>query len=373
MWLLDGHPIGAESPHDVAALVGRLEARGALPAPEAEALRALDPVEGLATLASRVAARTLDPLLRDRWAENLSQFVGHRGTPSWSEGGAPWCLNVQVDRAPRRTLDEALARWQAATSLPDDTLLIAGPATPTTPDHHEVVAALAEGPTPIVDLATALPLEPLAARAALASMLERGVVAEADPAGPSSPVDDDDDHPADDLEAFAGGDGSRGGGRDGSFVQDKRTLDRVEVVDVAEEPAPGRAEPTYAAPTLAESDALEKIAVANHVLQAVSGAFDRDLGHGRGVATVQLLLDGRPRAYVPLFEGLRAQAGGRLPSEALLHNLRQRPEPEQRRLLNQGLLDLMDRALDRAAEELEDATLDAVLEKVVGYRQRIGL
>lgn len=231
-----------------------------------------------------------------------------------------------------------------------------------------MIAALSEGPTRLADLATALPLEPLAARAALASMLERGVVAKADPRPPT----DDDDGP-DDLEAFAGGDGSRGGGRDGSFVQDKRTLDRVEVVDVAEEPSPGRTEASYAAPTLAETDAMEKIAVANHVLQVVAGAFDRDVGHGRGVATVQLLLDGRPRAFVPLFEGLQAQAGGRLPSERLLHNLRQRPESEQRRLLNQGLLDLMDRALDRAAEELEDETLDAVLEKVVGYRQRIGL
>ena len=55
--------------------------------------------------------------------------------------------------------------------------------------------------------------------------------------------------------------------------------------------------------------------------------------------------------------------------------LRRHVEPlsEQRHLLNQGMLDLLDRALDKAADELPEDDFDGVLAQVMGYRQRLVL
>ena len=109
------------------------------------------------------------------------------------------------------------------------------------------------------------------------------------------------------------------------------------------------------------------------VLLALAGALDEAQGAGSGTSTMQLLVDGRPRPYIPLFDGVRVRAPGELPPAGLLANLRRRPETEQRHLLNQGLLDLIDRALDVAADNLEEDTFDDLLGQVMGYRQKLRL
>jgi hypothetical protein len=64
---------------------------------------------------------------------------------------------------------------------------------------------------------------------------------------------------------------------------------------------------------------------------------------------------------------------GQLPIEGVLKNLRRRPASEHRRLLNRGLSDIIERTLSMASEELDEAGLDALLEKIAGYQQRLGL
>ena len=57
----------------------------------------------------------------------------------------------------------------------------------------------------------------------------------------------------------------------------------------------------------------------------------------------------------------------------MLKNLRKRPASEHRRLLNRGLQDVIERSLSVASEELNDVQLDAFLEHIVGYQQRLGM
>jgi hypothetical protein len=55
-----------------------------------------------------------------------------------------------------------------------------------------------------------------------------------------------------------------------------------------------------------------------------------------------------------------------------LNNLQRRPEAQRRKLVSRGLADLIDRALARGAEGLDDAHLDQMLTRVAGYRERLG-
>lgn len=175
---------------------------------------------------------------------------------------------------------------------------------------------------------------------------------------------------SDDLEAFAGeGDDGRGGGADGVFVSESEHLDTV---DLEAAQRAHRLTPTLGAPTLGDEEAEHKILVTNEVLGLIASCFEQER-RGQGAAIVQILVDGRPREYGPLLHDIAVRRNGTLPPQPLIANLRARPEAEQRRLIHDGLLDLLDRALDRAAEELEEEQFDHVLEESAGYRQRFGL
>jgi hypothetical protein len=124
---------------------------------------------------------------------------------------------------------------------------------------------------------------------------------------------------------------------------------------------------------LSEAHARAKIRVANDVLAAVSAAFDIAEGTGRGRAVLQLLVDGGPSQFAPLLQDLVLSEHGALPPAGVVANLRGRPPTEHRRLLNDALVDLIDRALSSAADELPEEQLDDVLSAIAGYRQRLGL
>ena len=89
---------------------------------------------------------------------------------------------------------------------------------------------------------------------------------------------------------------------------------------------------------------------------------------------VQLLIDGAPSHFSVIFRNARTSSKGTVPSQVLIANLRNRPSTEHRRLLNNSLANLIDRAMNMAAENLEDDDLlDAFLETCVGYQKRLGL
>lgn len=381
VYLLDGHLVGVRANDDTSVLLDRLRTKGLVHADRARQLQAMQsmsmPILGrdqidpiLSMLVEEVDASTFEPIIRERFEENIARFVGNRGAPRVEPGTLPWAFNLLIGQDTLPLIERAARSWDLAQTLEESRVLALGTARPTEPAQVAVVRLVAAGPTTAKDAAAATGLEAVSARATIARMIMAGMLADApemeERAGGLA-----DASPEDEMEAFSGSeDRHRGGARGGTFVTDRRNLDRVEL-----EPAEdgGARETSYSAPTLSEPDAKEKIDVANEVLAILTQAIDEDRGGARGGAVIQILVDGRPRQYIPLFDGVRIGTTGVLPASDLIANLRRRPGSEQRRMLNQGLLDLLDRALDKAADELEEGRFDDVLSKVMGYRQRMGL
>ncbi len=216
----------------------------------------------------------------------------------------------------------------------------------------------------------------------------------------------DEDHPTEEIDeemaAFQDYDYERVGGE---FVTETQHLDRVELVPVVpvvpEAPAARGlplADPTpnltiemedaehatraelasavalnFAGPKLEETEARRKLEVVNEVFAALAEALDRAGGSGAGQSQVQLLVEGTPGAFSALFKSVEVDHGGQLPLDTVLKNLRKRPASEHRRILNRGLADLIERALSMASEDLDDAALEQLLERVAGYQQRLGM
>jgi len=126
-------------------------------------------------------------------------------------------------------------------------------------------------------------------------------------------------------------------------------------------------------PPLSFAEARRKIDVANEVLRALAEAFDHRLGTGCGSARIQLLVDGTSSNLSPLYLQTQVAKDGAVDPGSLLRNLRRRPTTEHRRLVNDGLTDLLERLLTAALDDLPDAILDDVLLSISGYQQRIGL
>ncbi len=86
----------------------------------------------------------------------------------------------------------------------------------------------------------------------------------------------------------------------------------------------------------------------------------------------QLLVDGAPMSHTALFRGAIVDARGRMGASSILKNVERRPEAERRNLVTKGLADLVDRALSRCAEGLDEYRLEQMLKQVAGYRERLG-
>lgn len=186
----------------------------------------------------------------------------------------------------------------------------------------------------------------------------------------------------DELSIFLDHDHVRGSDGDGQFRTDSRDLERVEVASMTQDgeiddggevlEADEAPVARFGAPVLTRGDALAKIDVANEVLAVVSAAFDGIDGPGRGRAVMQLLVDGVPSQFAPVLHDLRVLESGELPTDVVIRNLNLRPATEHRQLLNNCLVDLVDRALS-AMDELPEEAVDEVLSSAAGFRQRLGL
>jgi hypothetical protein len=136
-------------------------------------------------------------------------------------------------------------------------------------------------------------------------------------------------------------------------------------------PGPATVSLSFSAPRIADRDIQQKVDVCNSVLTEVAGIIDDYNGPGTGQAAIQLLLDGAPTAFSLLFHGIEVSHKGELSFEPFLDNLRRRPPAEHRRLLSRGLMDLIERGLSSSCEELTEDAIETLLERVVGYQQRM--
>lgn len=154
------------------------------------------------------------------------------------------------------------------------------------------------------------------------------------------------------------------------------TLDEVIEVGEAEDINPSQPISTvslsFTGPDLGLSDTTHKIAVCNEVLGEVAQAMDRTKGPGAGRACIQLLVDGTPHEYAPLFLGIEVDIKGSVDVDRVMKNLGKRPHAEHRRLVNRGVRDLIERALSSTFEELGDEAVEEVMAHISGYEKRLG-
>lgn len=383
LYLLDGELVGASAGDDAPAILEQLLRRRRFPPATQDALeRAAE--EGLAALLSALLDHQPDAvpedLLHARFQENLSRFLGNPGQPRFLETTALWTPNLAMGHDSDALIQGALDRWRLARSLDDAVALCA--ASDALPPALQRL--LSEGPQLPAALVQQLGAEPIATRAVIARWVAEGLLTPAQT--PSAQPTDASTRTSmlvgrADLDAFA----DEGSAREeaGGFVTHKQHLDRVEVVDLSgldplsASRSSSRASQSgrsgrFVAPVLRTEDARSKIAVANDVLKAIARALHTHT-QDNPLPRLQLLIDGHPRGFSALFEGVSVQPNGGLPVDDLVARVQTRPEAEQRRLLHQGLLDLLDRALDRASDDLPEHAFDAVLGQVSGYRQRLGL
>ncbi len=172
-----------------------------------------------------------------------------------------------------------------------------------------------------------------------------------------------------DLAAFADHETKQRGLGQGEFSGTPIQKDRVDLS------APPRKKPglRFGSPLLSSQDIARKVGVCNEVLTAMVEVWDDQHGTGQGQRVAQLIIDAAPLDYAPLFRKILVDAAGRMGASDILRNVERRPEGERRNLVNKGLADLIERSLGRSIEGLDENRLDQMLQRVVGYRQRLGL
>lgn len=117
------------------------------------------------------------------------------------------------------------------------------------------------------------------------------------------------------------------------------------------------------------SDGRTKLQAANEALALIAGALDRSGGAGHGRSVLQLVVDATPKRFSPLFLGVDARTTG-VPEMVVLYNLAQRPESAQRSLLNEALLDLVERAVSQVVDSVSPEDADRLLEELAQTRYR---
>ena len=170
------------------------------------------------------------------------------------------------------------------------------------------------------------------------------------------------------LSAFEDHDRLRSGGG-GEFTVDDALL---EVVDLGPEPepVPRAASGIRFAPAEFSAEQLShKVGVCNQVLQTVLRALEHD-GH-EGQPLLREVAGESDTEFQSRLRGVRLDARGLLSLDSLHECLAMRPSSEHRRMVEHGLLDLMERALDLCAEQLSEPQMDEVLESVSGFHQRL--
>jgi hypothetical protein len=294
--------------------------------------------QGMDLLASEVSAVELSDLREELLKENLAVFLGLPG-PAWFEPMTQlFVSNLQVHHDTGTLLSQA-RQLQTVREPPS-------PRQPEPPSPRQP-----EPPSPRQP-------EPPSPR--------QEVVFEPVPAPPSERPSSSREV-LDAMSAFVDHDRDRSGGQ-GEFTVCSEHLDVVDLGPTANLES-GHDGLRFMNPGLAPAQVVEKLQVCNEVLQAVQSALD---GAGvRALPKLQLLVDEDETDFVDNLGGMALDIRGQLSLESLQHALSLRAPSEHRRIVEHGLLDLMERALDLAADQLDDEGIDRVLEEVAGFSHRI--
>ncbi|MCB9794381.1 MAG: DUF4388 domain-containing protein [Alphaproteobacteria bacterium] len=435
LYLMNGEILAAQSPEDdlqllrrvvVANLVQRTDASDLMQRSHEEEV----PVGEL--LFDLLNEETVADLLFERFKENVGVWIASDSSSEFEPLDAIFLTDIHTRHDSRELLGQLevmLARTEhlrAATGF--QTVLSRGPSEPANAEQ-KALAAVVSPPRSLSQIVRASPFEELHTLNLIALMLDAKALKVYDPTeeptvagdtpdqrtesiphGAGEPEVEVDEEEGEDglglrvgfhedmlneedseafgheLALFADNDQFRGGSENedrefthigGDVVDLTANVGATEPPSPVREelpPTPGAVQMKYSGPMLSSADALRKIEVANEVLRALSQAFDEEKGVGSGPSQVQLLLDGSPAEYSDLFRSVDAAKDGTASPEPLLANLKRRMQSEHRHVLNRALGDLIERAMNVAADSLEeDDAIEAVMEQYLGYRQRLGL
>lgn len=266
----------------------------------------------------------------DRFRENICRFLEAKATPSFEALEAVMIPNIQLSHETDALVAEAasiISRTHRTRNENGLHLVQEGPRPPLSLAEEKLIRLL-NGPTPLQALVRQSPFESFQSWDLLSDMLERNVLefVEKKPRNPTASAD-------------------------------------VKALETRQ---------PKAAPRLSKNEAVEKIEVLNEVTSAFHQASDDSAGPGAGRAQLRLLLDGSPRQFALLFNGLELENNGQVNTSELIQRLRTRIGPERRNLLNAGVRDLIQRTLSMADESLDVPQLNALLEQISGQESRLG-
>jgi len=351
--LMEGEIRAAQTPRDGAAILSCLQARGFLDQNAETALGSVLAEDGwMSRLAGRVPEAVTQGVIYDCFCQVLLDSLFASADARFEAQSSVRPVHIQVGHDSRALVD-SLARVHESTRSwrenPDGQVVCQTGTAPEDEAHLRLWSACADAPL-LADILTTSAWFEGRVLVQLLDLVSAGLVI-VEPAPP--------------ISAFADHDvRDRGLGR-GTFQSDMR--DRVELM--RELGAPSL---RTDGPRLDDAELARKVSVANEVLRSMVRALDRSPADAMGQGLMQLVLQSAPVHLRPLFEGVQVEADGRLDEAAITHNLRSRLPSEQRHLLQQGLCDLLDRALRRCMESLPETRSDDLLERVVGYQRRLG-
>ena len=122
-------------------------------------------------------------------------------------------------------------------------------------------------------------------------------------------------------------------------------------------------------PSLDDAALAQGIAVACQALRCMVQALDAQ-GHD-GAGQAQLVVDTAPAQYRALLSDVQVDIRGHLDTDRLTHNVRSQPPAQQRRLLQHGLGDVLQRCMERSAALVPEAVADQLVGEVLACRRRL--
>jgi hypothetical protein len=392
VYLMDGEVIAALTPADPVDIVDRLLARGRLSATVAAELKGGNQGAPLhfEALHQQVDPALVGRLMAGRFRNNLIVHLFDGGRFVYESAQTVRVPHLQIGHDSAgllRELEVVHERILPWLDLGGRRTITPGDYSPGSPQQRHIQALCTSG-TPLDRLLTLSPFSHAQTLLLVDSMSEAGSLVVSTPSeGPqagainhaiaeaeakrrrrseASQARDESGLNVRPLVAFGDHEGTTRGMGKGAFVGDK---DRVDLGQGPALRAPGL---RLSAPKLSSSEVLRRIGVCNEVLTALVQVWTDQHGMGSGRATAQILVDGAPRDSAALFQSVSVDAMGRIGATEILGNLEQRPEGERRELVTKGLSSLIDRALSRAAEGLDEDGLNRMLTQVAGYRSRMG-
>ncbi len=403
IYLMEGELIAAHSLHDAASVLDRLIARGRVSSEEAnQVIDKVRPDPLRFEQLERVAdAALVGRLMGGRFRDNLIFHLFDAGRFSFEPMQTIRVSHLQVGHDSAgllRELEVVHQRIRPWMNVQRERVVTWGDHSPGSPQQRHIQALCSAG-LRLDRLIQASPFFPAQTLVLVAQMVEAGSLSSAELEADDGPRPGAVNHAiqtavaekarrqeasadregssvsvapmtsSSDLAAFADNEREARGVGKGAFKGD---LDRVDLRTSRTTPQKKQPGMRFSTPTLSSTDIVSRIGVCNEVLSAMVVAWNDQHGAGEGRRLAQLLVDGAPMDYAPLFRDTLVDAKGRMGASSILKNIERRPESERRDLVTQGLSDLIDRALSRCAEGLDNQRLDQMLQQVAGYRQRLG-